>query len=104
MDVEWCEHPENGLPKPDLVFLLTLDQDEMQNRPGFGDERYENIAFQKNVATLYESLCNEKDNWVKINASGTIEEVQNRILTKCLERIENIGTTPLQYLNFNNKV
>lgn len=101
MDIEWCEHPENGLPKPDLVFLLTLNQEEMQNRPGFGEERYENITFQRNVANLYESMCNEKDNWVKIDALGTIEEVHARMMKRCLEKIEHIGTTPLQYLNFN---
>ncbi|CAG9839778.1 unnamed protein product [Diabrotica balteata] len=101
MSMEWCQHPENGLPKPDLVLLLTLSLEEMQSRPGFGNERYENMEFQRNVANMYNQLCDEDDNWVKVDAAGSINEVHNKILETCLRKIEKVETKQLKSLNFN---
>lgn len=100
MSIEWCQQPENGLPKPDIVFLLTLCQEEMLLRPGFGNERYENAEFQKKVSGLYEQLCDETDNWVKINAAAGIDEVQENILKLSLQIIKK-EMPALQTLNFN---
>lgn len=100
MSLEWCQQPENGLPKPDIVILLTLGQKEMVLRPGFGNERYENVDFQKNVAKFYEQLCDETDNWVKIDAACTIDEVQKQILKASLEKIKKVKPV-LETLNFN---
>lgn len=100
MSLNWCKQPENGLPKPDVVLLLTLDQDEMLKRPGFGEERYECAEFQQEVASLYEKLYEEEDNWVKINAAGEVDEVQKKVLQICLEKIKN-DMPPLKTLNFN---
>lgn len=100
MNFKWCMQPENGLPKPDLVFLLTLSQEEMLQRPGFGNERYENADFQKNVANLYNQLYDLNDNWIKINASGTIDNVQKQMVDVCIKSIKN-GMPPLKVLDFN---
>lgn len=100
MSLKWCQQPENGLPKPDVVFLLTLSQDEMIQRPGFGEERYECPEIQKKVANLFEKLCDEEDNWVKINAAVNIDEVHQNILKICLEKITN-DMPPLQKLKFD---
>lgn len=100
MTLEWCQHPEKGLPKPDVVFLLTLSPEEMILRPGFGDERYENADFQKDVANLYDKLCDEGDNWVKINAAGSIDDVQGKLLKICLE-VVNKKMPPLDILKFD---
>ncbi|XP_023024129.2 thymidylate kinase [Leptinotarsa decemlineata] len=104
MDMKWCQHPENGLPKPDLVFLLTLSQEEMLSRPGFGMERYENSSFQNNVAKMYSQVCDEKDNWIKVNAAGTIDEVHEKLLAATVEKIDEVGSTPLGTLNFDNSI
>lgn len=101
MSIEWCQQPENGLPKPDVVFLLTLNQEEMLLRPGFGNERYENAEFQFNVANLYAQLCDETDNWVKINAADNIDDVQENMLKISLQKIKK-EMPPLQTLNFNS--
>lgn len=101
MSISWCQQPEIGLPKPDIVFLLTLSQEEFIQRPGFGEERYECVDFQKSVADLYEELYNDGDNWVKINASGSIDEVQERILKVCLKKIKN-EMPPLETLKFGS--
>jgi dTMP kinase len=39
LDYNWCRSPEAGLLKPDLVLLLTLSQEAMSKRGGFGEER-----------------------------------------------------------------
>lgn len=102
MNLEWCKHPETGLPKPDLVFLLTLTQEEMENRPGFGNERYETLAFQKRVSEMFYQLCDQDDNWREIDASGTVEEVHKKLLKEALNRIEEVQGNPLQSLDFEN--
>uniref|UniRef100_A0A1B0CN11 Thymidylate kinase n=2 Tax=Lutzomyia longipalpis TaxID=7200 RepID=A0A1B0CN11_LUTLO len=39
MSLQWCKAPEEGLTKPDLVFLLTLPIEKIMQRGGFGGER-----------------------------------------------------------------
>ncbi|CAH1999451.1 unnamed protein product [Acanthoscelides obtectus] len=102
MDYAWCKQPENGLPKPDIVFLLTLSEEEMLIRPGFGNERYENVETQRKVAKVFERLYSESDNWVKINAAESMEQVQESLLTQCLKKIEAVKTKPLETLNFSH--
>jgi dTMP kinase len=50
MDLEWCKAPDKGLPAPDKVFYLQLDQAEAAARGGYGEERYEKQAFQEKVS------------------------------------------------------
>ncbi|KAJ8933843.1 hypothetical protein NQ314_013765 [Rhamnusium bicolor] len=98
MSLDWCKYPEIGLPKPDLVFLLTLSNEESLKRPGFGTERYENVEAQRKVAKVYSQLCNENDNWVVINAARSIEEVQKELVQKCIEKIDEVKMVPLGVL------
>lgn len=104
MDLEWCKQPENGLLKPDLVFLLTLTEEEMQKRPGFGVERYEKISIQKCVKELYSKIA--EDNWKIVDAKGTVEDVHEVLLKQVLDTIKQVETTPLTVFDFNaeNKV
>lgn len=54
--LEWCQQPDSGLPVPDLLVHLQLDQKEAEERGGFGDERYEVSDFQKKVRERFEEL------------------------------------------------
>ena len=56
LDLEWCKNPDRGLPQPDLVIQLNIDEENAKNRGGFGEERYEKVQFQRKVRTLYETL------------------------------------------------
>lgn len=47
--LEWCKGPDRSLPLPDAVFYLHLPSDSAQERPNFGNERYEKKAFQEVV-------------------------------------------------------
>ncbi|GAV55553.1 hypothetical protein ZYGR_0AV01850 [Zygosaccharomyces rouxii] len=50
MDLDWCLQPDKGLIKPDLLFFLSNgDSVDTASREGFGQERYESLAFQDKV-------------------------------------------------------
>jgi len=56
MDFNWCVQPDIGLPKPDVVIYLTRDVSAAAGSDSYGDERYENLKFQSNVAEMYDRL------------------------------------------------
>ena len=56
----WCKNPDRGLPSPDLVFFLDISIKNAMQRGSFGQERYEKVEFQEQVAKVYENL-KEKD-------------------------------------------
>jgi Thymidylate kinase. len=39
LDLEWCKSPDVGLPCPDAVLFLTMDEEAAAERGGFGQER-----------------------------------------------------------------
>ena len=59
LDLEWCKNPDRGLPKPDLVLQLDVDEETAKKRGGFGEERYEKVEFQRQVRKLYSQLREE---------------------------------------------
>lgn len=52
-DVQWLYGPDIGLPKPDLTFFLTVSLQELGNRKGWGEERYEKEMFQAKVKECF---------------------------------------------------
>lgn len=100
--MDWCKQPEVGLIKPDLVLLLALSDEEMMKRPGFGEERYEDLKIQKSVREVFQNFANTDDNWKEVDAVGTIEEVHEKLLQEVLDKVKEVGTTPLQKLSFPN--
>jgi len=58
LDLEWCKAPDQGLPAPDVLIHLKLDQKEAESRGGFGGERYETSTFQDRVRQQYQQLYN----------------------------------------------
>lgn len=93
MDFEWCKQPDEGLPRPDLVFLLTLSPQAIENRPGYGDERYEQPAMQKRVAQMFMKLKN--DSWVVVDADDTVDNVQKILLDHVLTTIDHVQNKPI---------
>jgi len=48
LDMEQCKLGDVGLPAPDVVIVLVIDPEEAARRGSqYGNERYENIEFQK---------------------------------------------------------
>lgn len=59
MNFEWCQQPDTGLLKPDLVIFLDIDPQVAQSRADYGVERYENLEMQKAVRSYYLKLQDE---------------------------------------------
>lgn len=93
MKIAWCKQSDVGLPKPDLVFLLTMSCKALAKRPGFGKEIYEQTETQQRVAKLYKEL--KDDSWVDIEAEGTVQEVNDILLADVMRTINLVKTKPL---------
>lgn len=93
LDLEWCRSPDVGLPKPDAVLFLNLDQrDALEKRGDFGRERYENVEFQEKVTHLFSKLKDDSY-WKIIDASRPIEVVHkdcHEIILETIKRQENL--------------
>jgi len=88
MDWHWCRRPDAGLPRPDLVLYLTASEESIVARNGFGDEKYETIAFQHKVKQNYDSL--KDDYWLTISADKSEDELHKELLTSVLNTIERV--------------
>eukprot|EP01025_Chloroclados_australasicus_P069752 TRINITY_DN988_c0_g1_i2.p1 TRINITY_DN988_c0_g1~~TRINITY_DN988_c0_g1_i2.p1 ORF type:complete len:340 (+),score=37.74 TRINITY_DN988_c0_g1_i2:78-1097(+) len=86
LSLEWCKAPEVGLPSPDVVFFMQLPLDNLQKRKGFGEERYENTEFQKQVYNCFMDLKDE--NWVFMNAQQSIEQIHEQVVLETTQIIE----------------
>merc|ERR1712060_523677 len=49
LDLAWCQSTDIGLPVPDGIFYLFIDEKTGASRANFGDERYENVDMQSRV-------------------------------------------------------
>ncbi|XP_075386460.1 thymidylate kinase isoform X3 [Tenrec ecaudatus] len=57
--LDWCKQPDVGLPRPDLVLFLQLQLAEAMQRGGFGQERYEDRAFQERALGCFQQLMQD---------------------------------------------
>jgi len=96
MDVDWCWNPEINLPQPDLIFFLDLDPKEAEKRGEYGEERYEKLDFQMKVRNKFHSII-ERDsaNWIKIDATGSIDDIQNVVRKEAMKAIKEAAGKPL---------
>merc|ERR1719383_262168 len=99
LDLDWCKAPDRGLPKPDMVIQLTVDQNCAQGRGGFGEERYETTDFQSQVRKLYATLEEQNsDIWRRVDGSGTIEQVTEKLSDIVLEVMKSEKTAEIEKL------
>jgi dTMP kinase len=56
LTLKWARHPEVGLPRPDLVLFLDLDENQAKARGGWGGEVYERAEMQRRVRDLFWGL------------------------------------------------
>lgn len=56
LDGEWCKRADDTLISPDLVVYFDIDPVVASNRGDYGGERYEKVAFQKQVRAQFEHL------------------------------------------------
>lgn len=77
-DYNWLYSPDKGLPKPDITLFLTLDLQELSNRKGWGEERYELKEFQIQVKSCFEKILPSNVNIINVN-NLSIEQVEAEI-------------------------
>ncbi|KAL1839546.1 hypothetical protein VTJ49DRAFT_1409 [Mycothermus thermophilus] len=56
LTLSWARSPEVGLPRPDLVLFLDLDESQARLRGGWGGEAYEKAEMQRRVRELFWGL------------------------------------------------
>jgi len=91
--LEWSLFPDQGLPRPDIVFQLDTDTDHIKNRSNFGEERHDNVEFLIKVKKAYTHFHNFPY-WKVIEASKDIEEIHGII-------VNHIGDLLKSYENTN---
>jgi dTMP kinase len=93
MTLEWCRKPDVGLPRPDLCIFLDISAEDAAKRGGYGTEKYEKKEMQDRVRELFETLMQRKEgeDFVRINAGSTLQEVQSKVkeeVERCIERVD----------------
>lgn len=76
---EFCRTLDAGLHVPDTVVYLVADPSSLQGREAYGTEVTENSRVQNEVVEFFEEEMDAR--WVRIDASGSIEEVSRRIFS-----------------------
>ncbi|XP_004701949.1 thymidylate kinase isoform X2 [Echinops telfairi] len=94
--LDWCKQPDVGLPRPDLVLFLQLQLAEATRRGGFGQERYEDRAFQERALGCFQQLMQDPSLvWKTVDASRSIEDVHEEIRALTEEAIHAAAHQPL---------
>lgn len=80
---DWLYGPDRGLPKPDLTIFLTISLEELSSRKGYGEERYEQIEFQKKVKACFLEILDASDPAIIIaDVDGlSIDQVTEKLWT-----------------------
>ena len=47
LSFDWCLGADTGLVQPDLVLYFDASADQLSQRSGFGEERFERLEFQQ---------------------------------------------------------
>ncbi|KAJ2974845.1 hypothetical protein NQ176_g5848 [Zarea fungicola] len=102
LTLPWARCPDVGLPRPDRVVFLDLDEETARARGGWGDEVYEKAEMQRQVKRLFGALSrggrdedggrlvsglSGEEAWLEedgkdlriVDARGTVEEVGERV-------------------------
>lgn len=78
MDLTWCRHPDENLPRPDLCLFLDISAEDAAKRGGWGEERYEKRELQDRVRKLFTEIraTPDGDDFVVVDAGKPLTEVE----------------------------
>jgi dTMP kinase len=80
LDLAWCQAADRGLPIPDGVFYLHVDEKVGASRANFGDERYENATMQGRVRLEFRRPeLRSGTNWFDIDGARDIDVIHQEI-------------------------
>jgi dTMP kinase len=95
MDFDWCKQCDTGLPKPDVIYFMDTKQTNIDQREGFGTERYEKTEFQKIVYDNFKKLLglginsNSQSDCIPIDANRSIASIHDEIYFNVLKLKED---------------
>jgi len=100
LDLSWCQAPDVGLPVPDSVFFLQVDEKVGASRANFGDERYENASMQSRVREEFrQPAIRAGVQWHDVDAAREIQVIHDEIWAVVGEsRDPNQAWRPIQKL------
>lgn len=112
LSLSWARAPELGLPRPDMVLFLDLDEATARARGGWGGELYERGEMQRRVRDFFWGLARgrigadgtlseedqradrefrqEEEDLVVVDARASVEEVAERIWDQVRQRVEAV--------------
>lgn len=91
--LNWCKHPDRGLPSPDIVIYLSVSTESQCQRSNWGEERFENTKLQSRVASNYEKLMDKT--WSVIDANDDKFAIHSKVLQKVLDVIDKVKDQPI---------
>lgn len=81
LDLKWLENLDAGLPEADLVIVLDVSQKESFSRKKSNRDKFEkDKIFSKKISLAYKKLA-KKYGWIIIDASGSQDDIHNKIMT-----------------------
>lgn len=102
LDISWCQAPDVGLPVPDGVFFLHVDESVGASRASFGDERYENLDMQARVrAEFRKAPLRAGVQWHDVNGARDIQVIHDEIyeaVTEIQKSEQENPTRPIRRL------
>lgn len=107
LGAQWARAPERGLPRPDVVVFLDLDEERARERGGWGGEVYERAVMQRRVKELFWALSlgekherhgellgggeaawrQEEEDLVVVDAGGSVEDVAEHVWRRVEARV-----------------
>lgn len=72
---KWAQGTERGLPKPDVVVLLTRESLPLFDGSEKVKERYDDEMFQRKVSNIFELLL--EPNWIKVEVQQDEKETSD---------------------------
>lgn len=114
LPLAWARSPDVGLPRPDLVLFLDLDEETARARGGWGSEKYEREEMQRTVRELFWALSmggkdikgqdllqqmggiegpswrQDEEDLVVVDASRPVEDVADAIWRKVKGRVDRV--------------
>ena len=102
LDYEWCAMPEYGLPKPDVLFYMKINEiGQLSKRGGFGGEVFEVKELQLKVKEVYETKIIRAD-WKLIDALRDINEIREEIQSQIENILETGCSSEINYLTYSD--
>merc|ERR1712039_671698 len=102
LDFNWCQSTDIGLPVPDAIFYLHIDEKVGASRANFGDERYENVDMQSRVRNEFKRPALRANvAWHDVDGAREIDTIHAEIraaVHDIKDKEKENGTLPIQRL------